>query len=118
MAVVTRFMCLGAFVTSMFFSISASAETDVEEAKRLYRDHCRVCHETGSEHGKYTPVSYIQIQWERFFDKKYKRKHKKVLDEHHGGQPVMDVIDSETLEKIRKFTIDHAADTDQPMTCG
>ena len=42
---------------------------------------------------------------------------KKVYDQF-GGQPVTEAISPEDLEKIREFAIDHAADTDQPMTCG
>ncbi len=98
-------------------SISASAATDVEEAQRLYREHCRHCHDDGSPHGEYTPLTLIQAQWERFFDKKFERKHRKVNDPKFGDVPVTDAISPEDLEKIRRFAIDHAADTDQPMTC-
>lgn len=94
------------------------AETAAEEGQRLFREHCRHCHDKGSPNGKYTPMTLIQAQWERFFDKKYERKHRKVNDDKYGGVPVTEAIDAETLEKIRTFSIDHAADTDQPMTCG
>jgi hypothetical protein len=53
----------------------------------------------------------------RFFERKYERKHKNVADENHGGQPVTAVISAEDLEKIRWFAVEHAADTEQPMTC-
>lgn len=98
--------------------IPALAEGDVEEAQRLYREHCRHCHDDGSPHGEYTPMSLIQAQWERFFDRKFERAHRKVIDDKFGGQPVTEAISPEDLEKIREFAIDHAADTDQPMTCG
>lgn len=97
---------------------TAVAETDVEEAQRLYRENCRICHDNGSPDGEYTPMSLIQAQWERFFDRKYERTHRKVVDEAHGGVPVTQAISPEVLEKIKVFAIDHAADTDQPMTCG
>jgi cytochrome c5 len=100
------------------FSVPAAAETEVGEGQRLFREHCRHCHDRGSEHGKYTPMTLIQVQWERFFQRKYERKHRKVMDEKFGGIPVTDAINDEALEKIRNFAIDHAADTDQPMTCG
>ena len=99
-------------------SVPTFAETSVEEAQRLYREHCRHCHDDGSEFGEYTPMTLIQAQWERFFDKKFERKHRKVADEKFGGKPVTEAISPEDLEKIRRFSIDHAADTDQPMTCG
>ena len=100
------------------FCLPAFAESDVEEAQRLYREHCRHCHDDGSPNGEYTPMSLIQAQWERFFDRKFERVHRKVTDDKFGGQPVTEAISPGDLEKIREFAIDHAADTDQPMTCG
>lgn len=105
-------------VSVLVFSAAASAETSVEKAQKLYREHCRHCHDDGSPNGEYTPMTLIQAQWERFFDRKYERKHRKVADEKFGGVPVTEAISPETLEMIRDFAIDHAADTDQPMTCG
>ena len=94
------------------------AESQVEKSQRLYREHCRDCHDDGSANGEYTPMSLIQAQWQRFFDRKYERSHRKVKDEAYGGVPVTEAISPEVLEQIRIFVIDHAADTDQPMTCG
>jgi len=105
-------------LASALASSPAFAENSVEEAQRLFRSHCRHCHDNGSPNGKYTPMTLIQSQWERFFDRKYERKHRKVIDEKYGDQAVTDAISPEVLEKIRKFAVDHAADTDQPMTCG
>lgn len=104
-------------LASVQFSTPALAETASEEGQRLFREHCRHCHDRGSANGKYTPMTLIQAQWERFFDRKYERKHRKVMDEKYGGVPVTEAISPEVLEKIRDFSIDHAADTDQPMTC-
>ena len=100
------------------FTSPVLAETAAEEGQRLFREHCRHCHDKGSPNGKYTPMTLIQAQWERFFDRKYERKHRKVNDDKYGGVPVTEAISPEILEKIRNFAIDHAADTDQPMTCG
>ena len=94
------------------------AETAAEEGQRLFREQCRHCHDRGSPNGRYTPMTLIQSQWERFFKRKYERTHRKVMDDQFGGVPVTEAISPEVLEKIRSFAIDHAADTDQPMTCG
>ena len=107
-----------AMVVLLAFSAHTPAETAAEEGQRLFREHCRHCHDKGSPNGKYTPMTLIQAQWERFFDRKYERKHRKVNDDKFGGVPVTEAISPEVLEKIRNFAIDHAADTDQPMTCG
>jgi hypothetical protein len=104
-------------VVLLSFSSLVSAETAVEESQRLYREYCRPCHTDGSEAGKYNPTTLIQSQWIRFFDRKYERAHRKVIDDMHGGRPVTEVISPEDLEKIRSFAVDHAADTEQPMTC-
>ena len=107
-----------ALLASAAIATPTVAETAAEEGQRLFREHCRHCHDKGSPNGKYTPMTLIQAQWERFFDRKYERKHRKVIDEKFGGVPVTEAISPEVLDKIRTFSIDHAADTDQPMTCG
>ncbi len=107
-----------ALLVSLAVAAPTRAETAAEEGQRLFREHCRHCHDKGSPNGKYTPMTLIQAQWERFFDRKYERKHRKVNDDKYGGVPVTEAISPEVLEKIRNFSIDHAADTDQPMTWG
>ena len=111
-------MPVAALLLSAVVSTPVLAETAAEEGQRLFREHCRHCHDRGSPNGHYTPMTLIQAQWERFFNKKYERKHRKITDDKFGGVPVTEAISPEVLEKIKTFSIDHAADTDQPMTCG
>lgn len=115
---IIRMPVVAACFVSAAMSTPVLAETAAEEGQRLFREHCRHCHDKGSPNGKYTPMTLIQAQWERFFDKKYERKHRKVMDDKYGGVPVTEAISPEVLDKIRTFSVDHAADTDQPMTCG
>lgn len=96
----------------------AKAEDDNVPGRDLYRDYCKSCHSAESPNGEYTPVTLIQDQWTRFFDRKYRRKHDKVIDTAHGDKPVTEVITPELLEQIRNFAIEHAADSESPMTCG
>lgn len=84
----------------------------------LYKAHCKVCHAAESPHGEYTPMTLIQDQWERFFKQKYETKHAGLDHPSEAGKKVLDVITPEMLAKIKKFAIDHAADSEQPMTCG
>ena len=63
-------------------------------------------------------MTLIGVQWERFFDRKFERTHKDVIDEQRGGKPVPEAIPKDVLEVIRQFSIDHAADSESPMTCG
>jgi len=95
-----------------------AAEDSALDGRALYREHCKDCHTAGSPNGEYTPMTLIGMQWERFFDRKYERKHKEVVDEAHGGKPVTESITVEELKAIRDFAVDHAADSENPMTCG
>ncbi len=101
------------------FALAGPAMGDkIEDGKNLYREHCKSCHDVDSEHGAYTPMDLIQDQWRRFFDRKYERTHKDVLDDAHGGKPVTETITPEQLELIKNFAIEGAADSEHPMTCG
>jgi hypothetical protein len=84
----------------------------------LFKEHCKPCHMEDSENGEYTPMTLIQDQWERFFDEQYEETHGSVIDEEHGGAPVTEVIGADELERIKEFAIEHAADSEHPMTCG
>jgi hypothetical protein len=71
-----------------------------------------------SEFEEYTPMSYIGEQWETFFDEEFTETHEEVTDkEYFGGKPVTDVITKELIKKLRNFCVDHAADSEHPMTC-
>ena len=94
------------------------AKGKAPEGKLLYRTHCKVCHGPNSPNGEYSPLSLIQSQWERFFDKKYERKHPDMKAPGEEGKTLKDVITPEMLKKIRTFAVDHAADSESPMTCG
>ncbi len=96
----------------------ASAKDKKVDGRTLFREHCKVCHGPDSPNGEYTPMTLIQDQWEDFFDNNYVNTHKDVVDAKHGNKKVTDVITPEMLKKIKKFAIDHAADSEHPMTCG
>ena len=111
-------------VASLVVAVLAMSLANVATAAKkhkpmdLYKEFCKPCHEPNSENGEYTPMTLIGDQWERFFDKKYVDTHSIVLDPNHDNQPVTEVISEDDLEAIKKFAVDHAADSEQPMTCG
>ena len=96
----------------------AQKEIEKMSGKDLYRNYCKTCHGPDSPHGEYTPMHLIQEQWDRFFDEKYVETHKDVVDSLHANQPVLELITDKMLKKIRKFSIEGAADSEHPMTCG
>ncbi len=87
-----------------------------ESGKDLYKIDCKVCHAKDSPHGEYTPMSLTQDQWRTFFDKKFEKTHKEVvLDEQK--KKLLEFLSPDQIKKIKKFCVDHAADSEQPQTC-
>ncbi len=86
--------------------------------KDLYKNNCKVCHLEDSEAGEYTPMSLISEQWEEFFDELWIETHGEVACPKDETKTVTDMWDAGMLKAVRKFCVDHAADSEQPMTCG
>ncbi len=78
-----------------------------KKGKYFYKKTCKVCHGKKGKGGELTPMSKTIKQWERFF-KKDKHTKKKLSEE----------FDEVQLIHIKAFLINHAADSDQPETCG
>jgi hypothetical protein len=116
----TRWITAAVLVGVVTLSLANVAVAGKKKVKPqdLYKEYCKPCHDADSPNGEYTPMTLIQEQWERFFKDKYVATHKDVVDERHEGKKVTDAISKENLQKIKKFAIDHAADSEQPMTCG
>jgi hypothetical protein len=101
----------------------AEDKEKVKEAKKLtgkelYKGHCKPCHTEDSDGGEYTPMSLIEEQWEEFFDELWVESHGEVACPKDKTKKVTDMWDAEMLKAVRKFCVDHAADSEQPMTCG
>ena len=99
----------------------AADKADVKKelsGKVLYKTHCKVCHMEDSENGEYTPMTLISEQWEDFFDDDWVETHGEVVCPKDKTKKVTDMWDAEMLKAVRKFCVDHAADSEQPMTCG
>ncbi|MGD9549140.1 MAG: cytochrome c [Candidatus Krumholzibacteriia bacterium] len=97
---------------------SPAQEIAKMDGKDLYKTFCKVCHAEGAEAGEYTPMSLIMEQWEDFFDAGFTESHKDLVCPEDETKKVTDVLDKDLIKKIKKFCVDHAADSEQPMTCG
>ena len=82
---------------------------DARKGKQLAVESCKPCHVQGAEAGTMTPLSRTQRQWDRFYKK---RRHDKI------APGAWDDIAEQDLQDILQFMYDHAADSDQPATCG
>ncbi|MGQ9495111.1 MAG: c-type cytochrome [Thermoanaerobaculaceae bacterium] len=106
---------LGFFIWALALSWAAEK---TPEGKTLFREYCRPCHGADAANGEVTPMTLIQEQWERFFKEKLVPSHGQLKDPKGSGKKLLEVLTPELLEQIKKFAVDHAADTEQPMTCG
>jgi cytochrome c5 len=85
--------------------------------KELYRNNCRVCHDQGSTNGRYAPMTLTQDQWRNFFKMKFTLLHKNAVHPKTGTK-LFEQLTPEQIKAIQRFAIDHAADSEQPATCG
>jgi cytochrome c5 len=87
------------------------------DGKLLYRANCKVCHDKGSPNGQYTPMTLTQDQWRKFFSTKLVPAHKNAI-EPKSGKKLLEELTPAQLKAIQRFCVDHAADSEQPATCG
>ncbi|MBY6188026.1 cytochrome c [Marinobacter hydrocarbonoclasticus] len=79
-----------------------------KKGKHYYKRECKACHSADGAGGELTPMSKTMSQWDRFFQR----------DKHKKQPEVFEGIDQQRLLDINQFLYDHAADSDQPATCG
>ena len=112
-------LILGIIAGAAFADDDESAKDKKKmDGKELFKNHCKVCHMEDSKAGEYTPMSLIMDQWDEFFDDVYPETHQDLACPTDEEKKLSDVLDKNMIKKIRKFCVDHAADSEQPMTCG
>lgn len=108
---------IGCLAVLAAFSAAAFPAEKPMDGKSLYRNNCKACHDKGSKNGTYTPMTLTQDQWRRVFNTKLVPAHKSAVDPR-TGKKVLEQLTPEQLKSIQRFCIDHAADSEQPATCG
>jgi len=118
------------FITLVFAVIAAGSMMDTsfagkkpsaKKGKYLFKKQCKSCHVEGGETDDLTPISRTIEQWENYFKNDYqtfKEDHKGLIDKKNDGKNVLELNGPNQLQHIQKFLIKHAADSDQPQTCG
>ncbi len=112
------FAILIALVIATDVQAPTLAKEKIPSGKVLYRQYCKPCHGPEAEHGEYSPLTLIQDQWNRFYDKQLIPSHAELMAPDAPDTKLLDAISEAELKKIRAFSVDHAADSESPMTCG
>lgn len=95
--------------TVLSTSLALAAEGgNPKKGKFLFKKNCKECHSSGAAGGEVTPLSKTQAQWDRFFE----------TDKHSKNPDAVKNVSPEEMKDIQQFLYDHAADSDQPQTCG
>ncbi|MGS0676860.1 c-type cytochrome [Shewanella sp. 125m-1] len=97
-----------ALALSLGLQAQAADGGNPKKGKHLYKKECKACHSKGDVWGEITPMTKTMSQWDRFFKR---MKHK-------GDQEAFNALSEKDLKDIQQFLYDHAADSDQPQTCG
>jgi len=108
---------IAVLLAGLSLAAAGSASAQSLNGKELYRNNCKVCHDKGSPQGQYTPMTLTQDQWRGFFKLKLIPAHKTAVHPKTGVR-LLEMLTPDQLKAIQRFAIDHAADSEQPATCG
>ena len=103
------------FATTIILASTAFAGSI--DGKKMFRENCHVCHDKGSKYKQYTPMSMTQAQWRKFFATKLVASHKSAIHPV-TKKNLLQSLTPEEMKALQRFAIDHAADSEQPATCG
>ncbi len=109
--------CFILLVVAAALALCAIAADKPADGKLLYRNNCKVCHDKGSKNGVYTPMTLTQDQWRKFFNTKLIPAHKAAVHPKENKK-ILELLTPDQMKSIQRFCIDHAADSEQPATCG
>ena len=80
--------------------------------KSLFKSTCKTCHAKGGGAKDFSPMTKTQAQWKRAFEKDVDKCVKAMVAK--GAKPLA----AQDLDDMKFYLVSHAADSDQPETCG
>ena len=102
----------GALSLAMFATSAAGAGPNPNRGKTLFKSTCKSCHAPDAGAKDLTPMSKTQAQWTRAFKTNITPMIKRVETKTGKALAAADLAD------MQLFLVSHAADSDQPETCG
>ena len=108
----TTLVLFGALVTA--FAV-AGPRVNPKKGKVFYRNNCRVCHDGNTDAAELSPNTKTMEQWGREFEdgEEIKKACVARVKEKVGTE-----LTEQDLLDIQAYLVHHAADSDQPASCG
>ncbi|HET8648366.1 MAG TPA: cytochrome c, partial [Vicinamibacteria bacterium] len=92
---------------------AAAGRTNPNRGKSLYKATCKACHVKGGEAKALSPLTKTQAQWTRAFKPGTVSGCVKKVAAKTGR-----TLTPDDLADMEAYLVAHAADSDQPETCG
>ena len=102
----------GALSLAAFVATAGAAGANPNRGKTLFKSTCKSCHVKDGDAKELTPLSKTQAQWTRVFKSNIDPMVKHVQTKTGKALVAAELAD------IQLFLVSHAADSDQPETCG
>ena len=100
------------FATVFVAGVALAAGPNPNRGKSLFRTTCKSCHVAKGEAKDLSPLTKTQAQWARAFKRDVDRMLPRVTEK--TGK----TLTPTELADVQFFLVSHAADSDQPETCG
>jgi cytochrome c553 len=104
------------FISLLLMGLSAFAapQANAKKGKIMFKKYCRVCHDGSTEAKTLQPTTKTMAQWTADFAEGGATQHcaQRAKEKTEKDLSAQDMLD------IQAYLIQHAADSDQPATCG
>lgn len=101
-------MALVVLLAIISFAFAGDApKGNPDRGRKYFRDNCKNCHTKGATGGEITPLSKTLAQWRAYFEKGT-----------HARGSLKQLASEQQLLDVKAFLVSHAADSEQPETCG
>ncbi len=99
---------------TIFMLVAAAPRANPRKGKVYFKKYCRTCHDGSTEQATLTPMTKTIEQWTRDFENDGQVAQCVPRVKTQAG---MELSPRDLLD-IQSYLVQHAADSDQPATCG
>jgi len=105
---------LAGFAAATIAVAGSEGKANPRRGKVFYRANCRVCHDGSTDAKELSPITKTMAQWNKDFAEggAVSKCLPRVKEKTGTDLTAQDLLD------MQSYLVEHAADSDQPATCG